>query len=404
MLGSESRVDRRAAPLYLVSCVGQKRKERCAARDLYTSPWFVKARAYVEARQAPWFILSAKYGLVHPDEVIEPYEATLNEMRIGARRLWADDVLRDLSPRIVPGTRVTFLAGEKYRDHLRPALEAREVEVEVPMEGLTIGRQLSWLDAQAVPAIQPAAGPRSSIGELMAEGAREPSTRREDLERFYRAFARLEQRLGGFATLGEDEGRIRREAKGVYFFFDRAEPRSDSGSGPRVVRVGTLGVSARSKSTLRQRLSNHRGSRGSGGGNHRGSVFRKLVGRALIEREGLASPHWGNGSSANRTVRASELALEQRVSDYLRELPYLWLRIDDESGPQSARARIERQSIALLSNWERSPIDAPSEHWLGLNSDKERVRRSGLWNSNHVEEEYEAGFLDEFEAWVERTG
>ena len=38
-------------------------------------PWFYKARTYVERTGRPWFVLSAKYGLVHPDEVIAPYDS-----------------------------------------------------------------------------------------------------------------------------------------------------------------------------------------------------------------------------------------------------------------------------------------------------------------------------------------
>jgi hypothetical protein len=34
--------------VYLVSCVSQKRERECAARDLYVSDWFCKARRYAE--------------------------------------------------------------------------------------------------------------------------------------------------------------------------------------------------------------------------------------------------------------------------------------------------------------------------------------------------------------------
>ena len=34
-----------------------------AARDLYISNWFVKARDYVESTRCSWFIFSAKYGM-----------------------------------------------------------------------------------------------------------------------------------------------------------------------------------------------------------------------------------------------------------------------------------------------------------------------------------------------------
>jgi hypothetical protein len=38
-------------------------------KGLFLSEWFRRAREYVEALGGPWFILSAKYGLVSPDEL-----------------------------------------------------------------------------------------------------------------------------------------------------------------------------------------------------------------------------------------------------------------------------------------------------------------------------------------------
>src|SRR5258708_6886513 len=78
---------------FLVSCVGKKGAIATRARDLYTSDWFSKARAYVEVSRAPWFILSAEYGLLAPDEVIAPYEKTLNRMGVAERRGWAERVM-----------------------------------------------------------------------------------------------------------------------------------------------------------------------------------------------------------------------------------------------------------------------------------------------------------------------
>ncbi len=63
------------------------------------SEWFLRARRYVEASRCPWFILSAKYGLVSPDEVIAPYEKTLNDMGAGERREWASRVQAQMDGR-----------------------------------------------------------------------------------------------------------------------------------------------------------------------------------------------------------------------------------------------------------------------------------------------------------------
>ena len=75
--------------VYLISCVSKKRTQACAAKDLYKSEWFKRARGYVEATGAPWYILSAGSGLVHPDQVLEFYDTTLNAMGAEERRAWA---------------------------------------------------------------------------------------------------------------------------------------------------------------------------------------------------------------------------------------------------------------------------------------------------------------------------
>ena len=82
------------AELYLVACVKTKQSRPAPARDLYISNWFVKARTCVERSGQSWYILSAKYGLVEPNELIEPYEKTLKKMRADDRRAWARGVIR----------------------------------------------------------------------------------------------------------------------------------------------------------------------------------------------------------------------------------------------------------------------------------------------------------------------
>lgn len=227
--------------------------------------------------------------------------------------------------------------------------------------------------------------------------------RQADLIRLYTALDALGQRMG-YRKLADGRGDMPRDARGVYFFFGANEPRAGSGPGQRVVRVGTHGVSAGAKSTLWTRLSQHRGSVNSGGGNHRGSVFRLQTGKALARRDGLRGvDHWGHKPAPSKALRQAEGPLECLVSEYLGELPYLWVNVDDEASKHSERGVIERGSIALLSHRGRDPIDAPSADWLGHHSHQERVRESGLWNSNHVDEDYDPRFLDLLERRIELT-
>src|SRR5262245_48697855 len=97
-------------------------------------------------------------------------------------------------------------------------------------------------------------------------------TRRiNDLRRFYSAIGRLQANLGGARTLAECSGRLSWPRRGVYFVMEIGETRSDSGNGPRIVRVGTHALKPNSNTRLWTRLSQHRGQVQSGGGNHRGS-------------------------------------------------------------------------------------------------------------------------------------
>ncbi len=216
--------------------------------------------------------------------------------------------------------------------------------------------------------------------------------------RFYETLAKLKERVGGCRKLAACDGKMSWPRRGVYFFFEKSELRSDSGSGLRVVRVGTHALKEGSRTTLRKRLRNHKGIK-SGGGNHRGSIFRLLVGAALMRRDGTPRvPSWGQRSSAPKEVRERELALEKKVSAYIGAMPFLWLEVDDEPSPRSLRGCIERNSIALLSNWgkpESGAIDRPSKAWLGRCSDREKVCQSGLWNSNHVDAGCDNAFLSE---------
>jgi len=107
---------------------------------------------------------------------------------------------------------------------------------------------------------------------------------------------------------------------------------------------------------------------------------------------------------ARTAVKEEELPLEQEVSRHIGAMRLLWLPIDDLPGPSSLRGVIERNSIALLSNYRREALDPPSPGWLGLYSDRERVVRSGLWNNNHVDEGYEPAFLDVLDDLIQHVG
>jgi len=131
--------------IVLVSCVKSKSNKPQPARDLYTSTLFKGCSAYAEKFGDEWYILSAKYGLLNPSQVVAPYEKTLNNMLAAERRTWAKGVLSDLKRVIVSGDEIIFLAGKRYREYLIKPLEKLGCKISIPMEGLPFGKQLRWL-------------------------------------------------------------------------------------------------------------------------------------------------------------------------------------------------------------------------------------------------------------------
>ena len=130
--------------IVLIACVKKKRKTPSKAIELYTSSLFKKSLEYAQLLDHDRiYVLSAKYGLVFSEEVIKPYNLTLNDMRAQEIRNWSNRVLVQLSEKTdLEKDNFIILAGQKYRKYLLPHI----AHYELPLEGLQIGYQLQRLD------------------------------------------------------------------------------------------------------------------------------------------------------------------------------------------------------------------------------------------------------------------
>ena len=124
--------------------------------------------------------------------------------------------------------------------------------------------------------------------------------RLNDLVRFYNLLAQAEKDAGGPKKFSAWTSKTNAPKRGVYFIQEPGQSRCETGSGLRIVRVGTHALTVRSRTTLMGRLKQHKGNIGDGSGNHRGSIFRLLLGKSLIIKDTLSYDTWGRGSSASR--------------------------------------------------------------------------------------------------------
>lgn len=131
----------------LVGCVKSKQSGDAPARELYVSALFRGRRSYVERTCDRWFVLSAKHGLVEPEQVLAPYDEALARAPVAQRRRWSEEVLAALRERLGDLGQHDFdiHAGAAYRDHgLEDGLRRAGARVDVPARGLRQGPQLRF--------------------------------------------------------------------------------------------------------------------------------------------------------------------------------------------------------------------------------------------------------------------
>jgi len=118
----------------LIQCTNSKRDTPALARDLYDeSRYFRRMRAWAEHRGNPWYILSAKHGLVAPAEIIAPYDERGLTEEQASEISWS---LHDLGV----GT-IHITAGRDYTNPLIPRLESFGMDVVNHFAGEPIGRR-----------------------------------------------------------------------------------------------------------------------------------------------------------------------------------------------------------------------------------------------------------------------
>jgi len=133
--------------LGLISCTKAKQNCRCKASEMYSaSDLFRKAYGYAVKKYDFVVILSAKYGLLLPDDKIEPYNLTLNEMSSNEVKKWNERVFKQMNNRLQlrDFNKAFFHTGKRYREYLIPKLEGLGILCKAPLGNLGIGKQKAW--------------------------------------------------------------------------------------------------------------------------------------------------------------------------------------------------------------------------------------------------------------------
>ena len=120
----------------LVGSSGELAGAARPARELFTSTGFARARDSAVRSGHPWFVLSAKHGLLDPDDVVGPFAVLIGDQPAGYRSAWAEWVVVQLADRVrLPGLTVEVHGGVDFAQALKGPLERRGARTEIPLPG-----------------------------------------------------------------------------------------------------------------------------------------------------------------------------------------------------------------------------------------------------------------------------
>ena len=130
-----------------VGCGTSKRPGLRPAADKYDSTYFALKRAYAETHD-DWYILSAKYGLIKPETLIDDYDVSVGDGIFPGQ--WHDRVRASINchPDRVATDCIEVLAGKRYVEPIRDLLDGLLCDVVYPFEKGEfngIGEQMAWL-------------------------------------------------------------------------------------------------------------------------------------------------------------------------------------------------------------------------------------------------------------------
>ena len=99
----------------------------------------------MEQTKSEWYIISAKYGLLRPDEMLYPYDLNLGDLPADRREKWADSIVDKLAPTHTEFTRYVILADDLYSESLAKSFLTHNYKYTVPFWGMSHDKVIEHL-------------------------------------------------------------------------------------------------------------------------------------------------------------------------------------------------------------------------------------------------------------------
>jgi hypothetical protein len=121
----------------LIGSAGAVAANPLPVAQLFESAGFARARDHAVRSGHPWFVLTAKHGLLDPDDVVAPFDVQLGDRSISYRNAWGEWVVAQLGDRVLlEGVTVEVHGGVDFAQPLRHPLALRGAALDLQLPGM----------------------------------------------------------------------------------------------------------------------------------------------------------------------------------------------------------------------------------------------------------------------------
>lgn len=114
------------------------------AEYAYIGSPFKVNKEFAEKFADHWMILSARYGFIDPDTLIEDYEETF--LKPGINTVKIETLIHQIKDKDLLGfRRIIILGGKAYQEITSKAFDYYGLKVEFPTKGMPIGKSMGFI-------------------------------------------------------------------------------------------------------------------------------------------------------------------------------------------------------------------------------------------------------------------
>lgn len=128
----------------VISCGRRKNNFRTQAKNLYTGNLFIAARKFCECNYSDWIILSAKYGVLFPEQMVEPYDLFIDDFTEDEKINWSNTVANKIMKMFDSNKTIDFYTSKNYQKYVIPILTRGGYSTTENLNNLRVALKTKW--------------------------------------------------------------------------------------------------------------------------------------------------------------------------------------------------------------------------------------------------------------------